>query len=258
MPNSGFSLAIALWLPIAFAESVWSQSNGELGQLAQSKDLRIEAENVAFPVSTTHGAVGGARAAPNSITNYARLLSSELGLYPKDLFRRARLSKVVLCRDLSFAGQRRNAVPDFEHNTLYLEVERGAENPNYLRQVIHHDFYHMIDYRDDGHVYSDSQWTALNKRSFRYGSGGASAQNNSRTGVLSERFPGFLNHYSTTGVEEDKAELYAHLVVNHAYVHGRAQRDPVLDAKIHHLQVSLKKFCPTMNEDFWALTTQPR
>lgn len=252
------SVGFALLHLVASANSGWSQTPSNLVQLAQAKELLVETERVAFPVSTTHGAVGGGRATPEVINSYARLLVTELGLYPKELFKRARLSRIVLCRDLSFAGQRRNAVPDFEHNTLYLEVERGAENPNYMRQVIHHDFYHMIDYRDDGQVYGDSHWATLNKGGFRYGAGGASVQNNSRTGVLTESYPGFLNHYSTTGVEEDKAEIYSHLVVNQAHVRSRAQRDSVLDAKIRRLQDSLKRFCPAMNDEFWTLTTKTR
>ncbi len=64
-------------------------------------------------------------------------------------------SCVVRARELTFAGQRRNAIPDFEHDTLYLDVSRGAYSKSYFRKVIHHEFFHIIDYRDDGSLYND-------------------------------------------------------------------------------------------------------
>ena len=109
---------------------------------------------------------------------------------------------MVLCKELSFAGQRRNAIPDCEHETLYLDVSRGSYSKTYLRGVIHHEFFHIIDFRDDGSVYQDKRWKALNPEKFRYGSGGRTVQDLAKTSVLTDKYPGFLNHYSTTGVEE--------------------------------------------------------
>ena len=53
------------------------------------------------------------------------------------------------------------------------------------------------------------RWDALKPKDFKYGSGGKNAQDISTTSLLTEKYPGFLNHYSTTAVEEDKAEVLA-------------------------------------------------
>ena len=55
----------------------------------------------------------------------------------------------------------------------------------------------------------------------------------------------------TTGVEEDKAELFAQLVVNPAHVKDRAKTDFVLKAKVVRMKSLLKAFCPDMNDEFW-------
>lgn len=165
--------------------------------------------------------------------------------------KQSQLKRVVLCNELYFAGQRRNAVPDFEHDTLYLDVSRGSYNKSYLRKVMHHEFFHIIDYRDDGDLYQDEQWSALNPPGFKYGSGGDNAQDLRDTSVFTDKFPGFLNHYSTTGVEEDKAEMFANLIVAHAYVEGRIQKDAVLREKLKLLEKLLLRFCPDMNGEFW-------
>lgn len=224
---------------------------GELEKIARNYKIEIVTAAPRFPVKTTHGNIDGKSADRKTLESYAGLFAHEFKLYPLDLVKRSRLKRVVLCKELSFAGQRRNAIPDYEHDTLYLDVSRGSYNKPYLRKVIHHEFFHIIDYRDDGKVYQDKLWEALNLAKFKYGSGGRTAQNIQETSVLTEKFPGFLNHYSTTGVEEDKAEVFANLLVNPAYVEGRTKKDRVLKAKVERMKGLLLTFCADMNEEFW-------
>lgn len=236
--------------------------SGDLGLLQKTALIfRVEIIWAApeFPVATTYGMIGGSTAPASAIQKYAGLFASEFSLYPPGLVKRVRLRRIVLCEQLSFAGQRRNAVPDFEHDTLYLDVSRGASNPLYLRKVVHHEFFHMIDNRDDGLLYQDERWKALNHDSFRYGNGGRESQNLASTSVLTEDFPGFLNHYSTTGVEEDKAEMFANLIVEPNYVRKRTAMDPVLAGKAVQMKQLLRDFCPEMDDAFWErIATNPR
>lgn len=224
---------------------------GELAVIAKDYNIEIDTAAAGFPVKTYHGTIDGTRADKKDLENYIRLFAPEFSLYPRSLVKRSRLKRVVLCTGLYFAGQRRNAIPDFEHDTLYLDVSRGFYNRAYLRKVVHHEFFHIIDYRDDGDLYRDDIWASLNPRGFRYGGGGRSVQDLQDTSVLTDRFPGFLNHYSTTGVEEDKAEVFANLIVDHAYVGGRVGKDAVLREKVKLLQRLLLRFCPDMNGEFW-------
>lgn len=214
---------------------------------------KIEIVTVAprFPVKTTYGKINGKSADRKSLESFAVLFATEFSLYPPELVKRSWLKRVVFCTDLSLAGQQSGALADLEHYTLYLECIRGALGKRFLRRSIHHEFFHLIDYRDDGSVYQDKSWEYLNPRDFKYGSGGYSAQDLPETAVLTDKFSGFLNHYSTTGVEEDKAEVFAHLVVNPDYVEDRAKEDHVLKAKVERMRDLLISFCPDMDEEFW-------
>lgn len=224
---------------------------GELAKIAKAYDIEIVTAGPNFPVKTTYGAIEGKQAGGRELENYVRLFAPEFTIYPLSLVKRSQLRRVVLCDGLHFAGQRRNAIPDFEHDTLYLDVSRGSYNKSYQSKVIHHEFFHIIDYRDDGYVYQDERWASLNPPGFRYGSGGINAQDLLYTSVLAEKFPGFLNHYSTAGVEEDKAEVFANLIVDHAHVGRRIQKDAVLREKVKLLQEQLTRFCPDVNGEFW-------
>lgn len=220
--------------------------SGELEKVARAYQIEIVSADPVFPVKTLHGLIEGKGAEGKELESYVGLFASEFMLYPTDFVKRSGLKRVVLCKELSFAGQRRNAIPDYEHDVLYLDVSRGTCSKDYLRAVIHHEFFHIIDYRDDGLVYKDERWTALNLAEFKYGSGGRNAQDLQETSVLTDRFPGFLNHYSTTAVEEDKAEVFANMIVNPVYVGDRGKKDVVLRAKVERMRALLVDFCPDM------------
>lgn len=164
--------------------------------------------------------------------------------YPRQLFERAGCNRIVLCTKLAYAGQLRAAIPDWEHNTLYIDTQRGAKSPGYPEHVLHHEFFHLIDHADDGDVYSDATWNALNPIGFRYGNGGINAQTTRNTGALTDSIPGFLTHYATTGVEEDKAELFAFSITHKDYIATRIRTDTTLAAKMTRLQAILNNLCP--------------
>jgi putative zinc-binding metallo-peptidase len=224
---------------------------GELEKIAKDYKIGIVTADLGFPVKTTYGAIDGRNAAREELSDYTSLFAPEFALYPPELVQQSQLKRVVLCSELSFAGQRRNAIPDYDHDSLYLDVSRAAYNKPYLRKVIHHEFFHIVDYRDDGRVYDDQRWASLNPAEFKYGDCGPAPQGISDTSVLTNMLPGFLNHYSTTAVQEDKAEVFANLIVDLEYVEYRARRDRVLNAKVERMKELLARFCPEMNDKFW-------
>jgi Putative zinc-binding metallo-peptidase len=187
----------------------------------------------------------------SAVAGYCKILAQEFLLYPRDFIRRSNLKRIVLCSSLYFGGQKRSAVPDFEHDTLYLDVVAGDYDPDYQSRAIHHELFHIIDYQDDGQLYTDEQWSKLNPSAFRYGAGGAQMQDDPRNGVQWEQ-PGFMNKYATSGVEEDKAEIFAHMMADYASLEHRAVADELIRKKIAAMKALLTRFSPDMNDDFWS------
>ena len=236
--------------------SVPSGALVELAKIARAYNIEIVATDPSFPVKCTYGTIDGKRAGPKELERYIDLFAPEFTIYPPSLIRLSLLKRIVLCVELSFAGQLRNAVPDFEHDALYIEVSRGSYSKAYLRKVLHHEFFHIVDYRDDGKLYQDERWSSLNLSSFKYGTGGKDAQERADSSLITDKFPGFLNYYSTTGVEEDKAEVFANLIVDPAYIEGRIKNDAVLNAKVMLMKALLTRFCPELNDVFWEKVKQ--
>jgi hypothetical protein len=212
--------------------------------------LHVAWKDEVYPVKTHHGPISATNALPADLDDYYALLAQEFMLYPPRLITLCKLKRIVLCRDLAYNAQKRAAVPDFEHDTLYLDVLRGGSNRSYQRLVIHHEFFHLIDYKDDGALYSDAEWARLNGEKFRYGRGGVTMQNDGSSGLLSN-IPGFLTRYGTSGVEEDKAELFGHMMTEYPTVEKRAANDRVIHDKMSHMKALMAKFCSDMDETFW-------
>jgi hypothetical protein len=203
-----------------------------------------------YPVKTYHGLIAASNADLRELEIYSSMIAPEFLRYPPGLVLASRLKRIVLCRGLSFAGENRGAIPDFEHDTLYYDVECGSYSSVYQRHTIHHEFFHIIDYQDDGEVYSDERWARLNPKTFRYGEGGAKMQNDPRSGLLRE-IPGFLTGYATSGVEEDKAEMFAYMITDYAVVEKRALTDSVIRNKMVAMKSLLASFCSEMDQAFW-------
>lgn len=223
----------------------------ELAALAKRYAIEIEYELPEILVQTPHGAIHGERATEADLEAYVPVLVREFGRYPRQFVRRMRLEKIVLCRSLAFVEQPRAAVPDFGGHAMYLDARTSMITEHYARTVIHHEFFHIVDWRDDGLLYRDKDWVALNADGFRYGDGGVNAQSDSSMSLLTDEYPGFLTKYSMSGVEEDKAEVFAHLFVDPEVVAEHSQEDEVLARKVERMKVLLQDFCKQLDQLFW-------
>jgi hypothetical protein len=228
-----------------------NRMDSEVAQLFQTYGLKVVMSDPEFPIKTYHGEISGEEANHKNVESYWPLLVSEWNLYPPALVEKTRLQRIILCEGLAFGNQARTAIPDYEFDDLYFDVGRGRYSELYVRKVIHHEFFHIIDYRDDGEVSTDIRWMALNPARFKYGPGGKSQQHDPSGSLLSEETPGFLTRYSTAAVEEDKAEVFAHMMVNVHAVEERAKKDGVIRAKIQQMSELLQIFCPQVDTQFW-------
>ncbi len=179
---------------------------------------------------------------------FAELLDTEMGLYPQEIITRAAFERLVLCQKLSCAGTDIAGLAQIGLHvvdTLFLDADRMTKSWNYSRKCFHHELFHAIDYHDDIFHYLDPDWRHLNKEGFAY------YRHPNFDGNRPSDHPGFLTTYSMTSIHEDKAELFCHLIVNHADVLTRCQNDPFLFAKVERMKAKLADFCPQFDEDFW-------
>lgn len=198
-----------------------------------------------------HGVISACSPQFDRLSKYIPLLTRELSIYPVPLLRQLNLKSIILCEELSFNDQKRSAIPDFRKGALFLDVSRGHYCQNYLRKVVHHDLYHLIDFADDGVIYEDSSWARLNDESFRYGDGGTRMQADQSSSLMTWEANGFVTSYAQSALEEDKAELFSHMIVHYQAVLLKCAVDQILRAKLFHMKESLRQFSPAFSAAFW-------
>ncbi|WP_435011546.1 hypothetical protein P12x_002860 [Tundrisphaera lichenicola] len=181
---------------------------------------------------------------------YLPLLKAELGLYTPRMLGEAGLRSVVLCGGLTDCEQSAAGLAGWRERTIYLLVPGHRGSKDFARRTIHHELFHLIDLRHNAEYSPDPGWAGLNQGSFRYGEGGRHERAPGATRP-DESVPGFLNRYSRSGPEEDKAEIYAHLMAGRDLIEGRADRDEVLSSKCVEMKNRMSRYFPEVGPTFW-------
>ena len=225
--------------------------------LALQKKFGVEFSAVHIPVSTWGDSVQW-RALEDTdspaLKRFAGLFSQEFSKYPVSFIKRSNLKNVVFVKKLTVFSQKRSAMPDYFKEVLYLDIYVGDYDSTYQKHIIHHEFYHMVEQEFNGNAYyKDPAWSALNAPGFQYGTGGKNARGSSMY-PLTHPEDGFINLYSMSGLEEDKAELYATFFIPEeaSKVNGWASEDRILKKKVDFMKTFLQeKGAPEFNDAFW-------
>ncbi len=225
------------------------QVPSQLNDIGAKYRVKIEVANAAFTQPAKGYQIAGGKVDSDPLNKYAVLFSKEWNRYPASLISRANVTRIVFCAGLKVDQQERAAVPAFDLDSMYYDPVLGNYNAHYQQTVVHHEFFHMIDQRLR-QMRVDPEWSSLNPTGFKYGTGG---KNNRTTGIgeLTKEIPGFLTIYGTTAVEEDKAELFAHMIVDPDFVMERTKTDSALASKVALLKKRLSQFDPGVTEAFW-------
>jgi hypothetical protein len=226
-------------------ESGSLRSLGE--QLRASHGVELLHVRGGFRLELESRTITGQAATEAALAAASVLVADELTLYPEGFMRASGLRRVALCSDLQ---ENRRAIPSLPNyrNTLLLDVDGSSA---FLRRLLHHEVFHFADLADDADVLSDPAWAKLNPAGFAYGHGGRDMRQPAAS-ALTDGLPGFLTRYATSALEEDKAEVFAFLMVQPSEVARRARSDAVLAAKARRIRAIAQALDPAMDAAFWA------
>ena len=190
---------------------------------------------------------------------YLIIFEQEFSKYPVSFIRKTRLNGVSFVRSLGYGGQLRTAIPDYRREVLFFDFMRGNFDQVYQRHVIHHEFYHMIEQEFNQDAYwKDPKWIGLNKPDVSYGKGGMMMQGNSNAFSFTHPDKGFVNLYSKSAPEEDKAEVYAGLFIKEEYskIVQWMRNDSILENKVKYMKSFLKSQDDEFHKSYWSKLPQ--
>jgi hypothetical protein len=171
------------------------------------------------------------------------MLAREMKKYPEEFFRQIDVGRILLCKNLRAKNFTTGQVlalamylPEF---VMVIDVTVKDKFA-----TIHHELFHFVDFLPD-YSMDEPMWAKLNPAGFKYDSKLWAES------LVDSKTKGFISQYSRASVAEDKAELFACLVMDAKKVRVRARNDAILTEKTSHLKQLVQEFCPKMDEEFW-------
>ncbi|KOY85413.1 hypothetical protein AD998_03925 [bacterium 336/3] len=191
-----------------------------------------------------------------ALDRYGNLLIEEWKKYPIEWIKKSKLKAIALVKKLAVGSQYRAGMPDAYGEVLYLDIEYlGSSGEKYIRETIHHEFYHMLEEHYFGDFYfKDPKWMVLNPPEYPYiSTQGANAYTDGVYTPKDHPVSGFVSAYSRYALEEDKAEVYSYIMATHRYqqVKEWIKEDTYLSKKVKYIQDFIVKNCPEMDEKWF-------
>jgi Putative zinc-binding metallo-peptidase len=185
------------------------------------------------------------------LQTFLPILRAELDIYSGQILNKFGLHRIVLCGALMLNGKRIAGVSDASEDTIYLSMNYININNLFAAKTIHHEIFHIIDYHNNEKNESDEAWRGLNAKGFQYGSGGFDLVEDSMALLPDDSVEGFLNKYSRSSVEEDKAEIFSHMIADPERVKARLPKDALIKSKCFAIERFILRCYPDMNNAFW-------
>lgn len=235
MTRTPGTLLLLLTLPLLLADPARAQvpSQKQASKETEIKGLRLVDAKLGIAIGYVESDTrpGGGKYLCGGMSkataiSAAKVVSNALGRIPKTSLDRVRLKYVIVCSRALASGQSIGGIPVPPLNLLMLNMG-DREHGEHL---VLHELYHLVEYRFGS--FSDTEWDR------RFGGGYANSYaSGSKVSAIGSGKPGFLNSYSETFAHEERAELFAHLVLERRSVHAhlRSTADGLLKKKILHL-----------------------
>ena len=253
--QSGASMFV--WIGVLSALSVillpvptWGKPNTWTEQFAEQHDVKVSVTNRSTWFESADGVVQCDPVDAEALERYVPILQSELSLYSSRFLRSINFKQLTLCGALHADGDPVRGVTVLNMGRVYLSA-LATYSEVHLKTPIHHEIFHLMDWDHEGMWDDDPQWNRINRGGFRYASQSDASSSQRKTQSRQTAALGFVTHYSKASPKEDRAELFAELVVNYPAVVGQAEHDAVLRSKINHLKRVVQRFGGGMGGPFW-------
>lgn len=167
----------------------------------------------------------------------------EISRYPTDFFTKAG------CRDIYFVQRlfmnRKPIEGVFSTSTHYIffDYSRSNHNAQKIRHNIQHELFHMIGSRHPFWTQYGRMWESVNRPGFLYNAKDYDLHGSNPINPLAPPEPGFITAYSMASPEEDRAEMYACMMLpeERALLEQWAQKDVILNKKLEMMRLFLKE-----------------
>lgn len=171
------------------------------------------------------------------------ILKKEFKKYPFDFFQKVELKQIVLLKNF-FRSEKPMEGLYTTSNTIFLDFYRKNNNVLLQKHTIHHEIFHILDHHIEK-VYpsEESLWSNFNKKSFNYNDKESHVYIRNTSHQINRGQKGFITPYSMTSIKEDKAEIFACLMIEsqRKILYIWMENDRILKNKVYYLKNYVSK-----------------
>jgi hypothetical protein len=186
------------------------------------------------------------------LLDYLKLFAEEIAKYPQRFFSNRDIRAIGFVKKFFFAGKPVEGLYESRHKIMLFNFNRNRHHPVPQRHNIHHEIYHMMALQiPDYKVNYDAVWMSYNVTGFVYGVEQPAGKN--VLNPMAPAIPGFISVYAMTSIEEDKAEIFAGLMMEsqHRLMQRWSQKDEYLRKKMEYMKSFVQTYCPAMDAGYW-------
>ena len=234
-------------------KGIFKEMKSDFDNLFKRFKIKYKIPTSKFKIKTFSSKIESNPCENEDLDMFVPLFFLEFLIYPKSFIKNSKIKQIIFVHDIQFTtpfySQERAGCPEYQQ-TKSLILAAAERNFLYIRIVMHHEFFHYVDWIDDN-SYEDEIFEKLNEPNFKYGNGGEFEREWIK---LEKGTKGFINHYSTTGLEEDRAEIYQYLIGDPD--EALNNKDEIVRKKVKRIQEFVNKFDPNgmgnKNNNFWG------
>ncbi len=191
-----------------------------------------------------------------TVLHYARLHLEELRKYPRSFLRQNGLDSILYVKGLRIASGKIGGTmlgalespSQRPHGSLIFDIAEPLPADDFIRYVVHHELFHLVDFVHFADPAAQRAWIRLNPPGFVYL---RDARFCGGTHVPAER--GFVSQYAMAEAGEDRADTFASLLVTPYYrrLLERMNKDSILQAKVKLMKRQLRRVDASLDERFF-------
>jgi hypothetical protein len=232
------------------------ESKEVIAWAAKTYRVEIAWKNVPYPIYLPEVKKTLAGADPSKLALQESLpaLRKAMAKYPRDLLHSVGLTRIILGANLQASGVAVGGYSYPPSHSFIVSIEADGRK-NFEERRFHHEIFHLMDRALLGQfAKQDLTWVRLNGPNFKgYQTGDGwqwiAAQQTGKPGLEPE--PGFVSAYSMSAVGEDKAEVFAYLMIDAKGLAQKAATDPVLRAKVERMKQLVRQASPKMDARYF-------
>ena len=183
------------------------------------------------------------------VIKFLEILKTELKKYPPDFFKKFSQPTIILVKKYFYEEKPAEGLCTFAGNVIFFDFFRSRRNDRNQEHSIHHEIFHMIEVqmKKENAVF-DAVWQQFNSPNFEYGKPVARQGNVNALNYFAPSDPGFVTEYAMTSPAEDKAEVFACLMVDsqRRLIEQWTKKDEILQKKVDYIKSIVRRFCEKM------------